>query len=159
MCHRENRKNFCQDAVATASSDPRAARRGGDSRSGRTATRARRRAGEHERRGSGGRSCSSHRLSLLPGRQALLDRLAEVAVTDAGAPLAAARVDEVPFDEAVTRAVRVLVDVGDYFIALARERNRPAPEEFHAKVAGPLRRLLSERRRKGQFARTFPVRG
>jgi AcrR family transcriptional regulator len=92
----------------------------------------------------------------FPNRQALLDRLAELAVTDAGGRLASARIEEVRVDEGVTRAVRALVDVGDYFIALARERIRPAPEEFEEHIAGPLRRLFERGQASGDIRTDVP---
>ncbi|MDQ4029004.1 MAG: TetR family transcriptional regulator, partial [Actinomycetota bacterium] len=92
----------------------------------------------------------------FPSRQALLDRLAELAVTDAGTRLASARIEEVEPDEGVTRAVRALVDVGDYFIALARERIRPAPEEFEENIAGPLRRLFERAQASGEIRADVP---
>jgi len=92
----------------------------------------------------------------FPSRQALLDRLAELAVADAGGRLASARIEEVQPDEGVTRAVRVLVDVGDYFIALARERIRPAPHEFQEKIAGPLRRLFERAQASGDIRADVP---
>jgi TetR/AcrR family transcriptional regulator, mexCD-oprJ operon repressor len=92
----------------------------------------------------------------FPSRQALLDRLAELAVTDAGTRLASARIEEVQPEEGVTRAVRALVDVGDYFIALARERIRPAPHEFQEKIAGPLRRLFERAQASGDIRADVP---
>lgn len=92
----------------------------------------------------------------FPSRQALLDRLAELAVTDAGARLAAARIDEVTPEDGVTRAVRALVDVGDYFIALAREKIRPEPDQFDARVAGPLRRLFDRGKASGAIRADVP---
>ena len=92
----------------------------------------------------------------FPSRQALLDRLAELAVSEAGTRLASARIEEVEPDEGVTRAVRALVDVGDYFIALARERIRPAPEEFQENIAGPLRRLFERAQASGEIRADVP---
>src|SRR5918911_3339110 len=57
----------------------------------------------------------------FPNRQALLDELVELAVAEAGARLAAARIDQLPVEEAVPRAVRALLDVGDAFVVIARE--------------------------------------
>lgn len=87
----------------------------------------------------------------FPNRQALLDELAELAVREADARLAAARLDEVPPEEGVTRAVRALVDVGDYFVALGRERVRPDPEQFDRGLAAPLRRLFERGQRSGDI--------
>jgi TetR/AcrR family transcriptional regulator, mexCD-oprJ operon repressor len=88
----------------------------------------------------------------FPNRQMLLDELAERALRDAGNRLKAARLDEVPVDEAVARAVRALVGVGDYLIVLARERVRPEPERFEEAIAAPLRRLF-ERGQSGKEIR------
>jgi AcrR family transcriptional regulator len=78
----------------------------------------------------------------FPNRQALLDELTQAAVTDADARLAAARIDEVAPEEGVARAVRALVDVGDAFVLLARERAGSDPERFERSLAQPLRHLL-----------------
>jgi TetR/AcrR family transcriptional regulator, mexCD-oprJ operon repressor len=78
----------------------------------------------------------------FPNRQALLDELARAAVSEAGEGLASARIDEVPPEEGVARAVRALVDVGDSFVLLARERVRSEPERFERRVTQPLRELF-----------------
>ena len=58
----------------------------------------------------------------FPNRQVLLAELAELAVRGAGDRLSSARIDEVPVDEGVARAVRALVEVGDPRGARARGR-------------------------------------
>ena len=78
----------------------------------------------------------------FPNRQALLDEMARAAVSDADQRLASARIDEVPPEEGVARAVRALVDVGDSFVLLARERVRSDPERFDRRVIQPLRQLF-----------------
>jgi AcrR family transcriptional regulator len=78
----------------------------------------------------------------FPNRQALLDELARAAVSEADEGLASARIDEVPPEEGVARAVRALVDVGDSFVLLARERVRSDPERFERRVIQPLRQLF-----------------
>ena len=78
----------------------------------------------------------------FPNRQALLDELAQAAVSDADARLASARIDEVEPEEGVIRAVRALVDVGDSFVLLARQRSRSDPERFERRVTRPLRQLF-----------------
>ena len=78
----------------------------------------------------------------FPNRQALLDELARTAVSDAEALLAAARIDEVAPEEGITRAVRALVEVGDSFVLLARERMRSDPERFERSLGRPLRRFF-----------------
>ena len=78
----------------------------------------------------------------FPSRQVLLDELADLAVGSAASRLAAARIDEISVPEGIARAVRALVDVGDPFIVLARERIRPGGEEFERAVAGRIRALI-----------------
>lgn len=93
----------------------------------------------------------------FPNRQALLDELAQLAVADAAARLAAAGLDSVPVTEAVERAVRSLVTVGDYFIVLARERVQPEPEQFEQAVAQPLRRLFERGQDSGDIRNDLPA--
>ena len=78
----------------------------------------------------------------FPNRQALLDDLAQAAVSDADARLMSARIDEVAPEEGIPRAVRALVDVGDSFVLLARDRMRSDPERFERRVIQPLRHLF-----------------
>ncbi|MDQ3889006.1 MAG: TetR/AcrR family transcriptional regulator [Actinomycetota bacterium] len=92
----------------------------------------------------------------FPSRQALLDELARLAVRDAAERLASARIDEVPAEEGVRRAIRALVDVGDYFVVLAREQVRPDEEQFEEGVAAPLRRLFERGAAAGQIRQDIP---
>src|ERR687897_3877637 len=87
----------------------------------------------------------------FPNRQALLDELARAAVSEADEGLASARIDEVPPEEGVARAVRALVDVGDSFVLLARERVRSDPDRFERRVNGPLRGLFERGQASGDF--------
>ena len=80
----------------------------------------------------------------FPNRDALLDELARAAVADVEERLQSARIDAVTPEEGIARAVRALVDTGDSFVLLARERRRSEPERFERKVVQPLR-LLFER--------------
>jgi TetR/AcrR family transcriptional regulator, mexCD-oprJ operon repressor len=93
----------------------------------------------------------------FPNRQALLDELARRAVTDAGARIAAARLDALPVPEGVARAVRSLVDIGDYFVVLARERVEPDPQEFESHLAAPLRQLLERGQADGTIRPDVPA--
>ena len=79
---------------------------------------------------------------FFPNRQALFDELAQVAVSDADARLAAARIDEVEPAEGIARAVRALVDVGDPFVLLARQRVRSDPDRFDRGITDPLLHLF-----------------
>ena len=86
----------------------------------------------------------------FPNRQALFDELALAAVNDADAGLASARIDEVAPEEGVVRAVRALVDVGDSFVLLARQRVRIRPRAFRSQghpAAARAVRARSGRRR------------
>jgi TetR/AcrR family transcriptional regulator, mexCD-oprJ operon repressor len=87
----------------------------------------------------------------FPTRQALLERLAAIAVRDAGARLAEAHLESVSPEEGVTRAVRALLEVGDYFTVLARERVRPDAADYDDRLVAPLRRLFE----RGQAAHAF----
>jgi AcrR family transcriptional regulator len=87
----------------------------------------------------------------FPNRQALLDQLIELALQDADDRFRAARLDEVPVPEAVARVVRALVEVGDPFIVLVRERARP--EAFDRVLARPLGELFERAGAEG-FVRT-----
>ena len=85
----------------------------------------------------------------FPNRQALVDELVRVALSDADALLAAARIDEVEPEEGLARAVRAVVEVGDAFVLLARERTRAEPERFERSLAEPLRGLFDRGREMG----------
>ena len=91
----------------------------------------------------------------FPNRQALLDELALVALRAADERLGSARLHEVPVEEGVTRVVRALVDVGDPFIVVARERARP--DEFERTVAAPVGRLLERGRAGGEIRDDLPL--
>ena len=92
----------------------------------------------------------------FPNRQALLDELAEAAVADADARLAAARIDEVDPEEGIARAVRALVDVGDAFVLLARERVRSDPGRYERSVTQPLRLLFERGQAAGDIRQDLP---
>jgi TetR/AcrR family transcriptional regulator, mexCD-oprJ operon repressor len=93
----------------------------------------------------------------FPSRQALLDELAMLAVADAQARLAAARLDEVPMQEGISRAVRALVEVGDAFIVLARERVQPEAGQFERSVSHPLRQLVERAQAGGDLRDDVPA--
>ncbi len=91
----------------------------------------------------------------FPSRQGLLDELAELAVNAAVARLASSRIHEVAPTEGVTRAVRALVDGGDYFVVLVRElRANPGPAE--RRLTEPLRALLERGQSAGDIREDVP---
>jgi TetR/AcrR family transcriptional repressor of mexCD-oprJ operon len=92
----------------------------------------------------------------FPSRQALLDELARLAVRDAAERLASARIDEVAAEEGVRRAIRALVDVGDYFVVLARERVQSDAQQFERGLAAPLRRLFERGAAAGEIRQDIP---
>jgi TetR/AcrR family transcriptional repressor of mexCD-oprJ operon len=87
----------------------------------------------------------------FPNRQALVDELARAAVSDADTRLTAARIDEVPPEEGIARAVRALVEVGDFFVLLTRERARSDPQRFERRVTQPVRHLFERGQAAGEI--------
>ena len=87
----------------------------------------------------------------FPNRESLLDELARAAVRDVDARLASARIDAVAPEEGIARAVRALVDVGDSFVLLARERLRSEPDAFEGGLTGPLREVFERGQAGGDF--------
>jgi TetR/AcrR family transcriptional repressor of mexCD-oprJ operon len=87
----------------------------------------------------------------FPNREALLDELAQAAVRDVDMRLASARIDAVPPQEGVARAVRALVDVGNLFIVLARERPRSGADRFERGLVEPLRQLVERGQASGDI--------
>ena len=87
----------------------------------------------------------------FPNRETLLDELARAAVSDVDARLESARIDEVAPEEGIARAVRALVDVGDGFVLLTRERLRSDPEQFERRLTQPLRGLFERGQASGDI--------
>jgi TetR/AcrR family transcriptional regulator, mexCD-oprJ operon repressor len=83
----------------------------------------------------------------FPNRRALLDDLAQMAIADVDARFRAARIDEVAPLEAVTRAVRTLVEGREYTALLIAARAGREPEGFERHVATPLRAALERAQR------------
>jgi TetR/AcrR family transcriptional repressor of mexCD-oprJ operon len=92
----------------------------------------------------------------FPTREALLDRVAAVAVADAGARLDEAHLDSVSPEEGLVRAVRAFFDVGNSFIVVARERMRVDPDQRQALVEEPLRRVFERGQDDGSFRTDVP---
>jgi TetR/AcrR family transcriptional repressor of mexCD-oprJ operon len=93
----------------------------------------------------------------FPNRRRLLEELARKATEDAHERLAGARIDEVPVEEGLSRAVRAFVDLGDAFVVLVRERDRNEAREFERLVAAPIRRLLETGRSTGRIRQDIPT--
>jgi TetR/AcrR family transcriptional regulator, mexCD-oprJ operon repressor len=92
----------------------------------------------------------------FPTRQALLDRLLEIATTDARTRLSAARLDAVRPEEALRRAVGALLDVGDYFVVLAQERLVADSRGFTSGIGGALGRVVEQAQATGGVRRDIP---
>jgi TetR/AcrR family transcriptional regulator, mexCD-oprJ operon repressor len=88
-------------------------------------------------------------------RAVLLEELARLAVARAGERMASARVDEVGAAEGIVRAVRAMLEVGDLFVVLARERVRPDAESYDRLMA-PLRRLIERGQASGELRADIP---
>jgi TetR/AcrR family transcriptional repressor of mexCD-oprJ operon len=87
----------------------------------------------------------------FPNRETLLDELAQTAVRDVDMRLASARIDAVSPQEGVARAVRALVDVGNLFVVLARERPRSGADRFERGLVEPLRQLVQRGQASGDI--------
>lgn len=77
----------------------------------------------------------------FPNREVLLHELTQTSVGDVSARLLSARICDVAPKEGVTRTVRALVEVGDSFVLLARERQRSAAR-FERELTQPVRELF-----------------
>ncbi len=89
-------------------------------------------------------------------RQALVEEVARLGAADAGERLRSARLDEVRVEEGVARAVRAMVEVGDLFLVLARERVRPDPAVFESSLGAPLRGLVERGQGMGSIRDDVP---
>lgn len=92
----------------------------------------------------------------FPNREALLDELIRTALDQVQTRLTAARIDEVAPEEGVARVVRALVEVGDLFVLLTRERARSGPGQYERKLMVPLRRLFERAQAGGDIRRDIP---
>jgi TetR/AcrR family transcriptional repressor of mexCD-oprJ operon len=88
----------------------------------------------------------------FPTREALFKALERAANEEAGRRLAEANLDQVPVDEALARATRALVAVGEHFVVLLRERRPPEPG-----FTAPLAAILERGREGGQIRTDVPL--
>jgi TetR/AcrR family transcriptional repressor of mexCD-oprJ operon len=88
----------------------------------------------------------------FPTRESLLRALEAAANEEAGRRLEEANLDQVPVEEALARATRALVAVGEHFIVLLRERRPPEPG-----FTAPLVALIERGREGGQIRSDVPV--
>ena len=69
--------------------------------------------------------------------------------------ISSARINEVQTGEAISRVTRALVEVGDAFIVVARERARPA--EFDRTLVDPLTRFFGRSQAAGDLRDDLPA--
>jgi TetR/AcrR family transcriptional regulator, mexCD-oprJ operon repressor len=93
----------------------------------------------------------------FPSRDDLLAELARRATRDAGTRLSAARVDEVAPSDGIRRSVRALIEAGDGFVVIARERVQPDAKEQERLVVAPLRRLIERGQAAGELRADVPA--
>ena len=93
----------------------------------------------------------------FPNREALFEALGRVAVEEAGERLRAGRLEQVAVPEAVERAVRALVVVGDSFVVVSRQSARPDPAQFESQIASPLRELIERAQFLGEMRSDLPA--
>jgi TetR/AcrR family transcriptional repressor of mexCD-oprJ operon len=88
----------------------------------------------------------------FPTREALLQELETAANEEAGRRLAEANLHQAPIEEALARAIRALVGVGEHFLVLLRERRPPEPG-----FTAPLAALIERGREDGRLREDIPV--
>jgi TetR/AcrR family transcriptional regulator, mexCD-oprJ operon repressor len=88
----------------------------------------------------------------FPTREALLQALEAAANAEAGQRLAEAHLDQAPIEEALARAIRALVGVGEHFLVLLRERRPPEPG-----FTAPLAALIERGRDSGHIRSDVPI--
>lgn len=76
-------------------------------------------------------------------RQALEDGVVAAGLLKAEEGLRSGRIEEIAVHDGIRRAVRALLDVGDAFVVMTRRRAAEPLADFDARVAAPLRRMLS----------------
>ncbi len=87
----------------------------------------------------------------FPNREVLLHELTQASMGDVGARLLSAGICEVAPEEGICRTVRALVEVGDSFVLLARERRRPDAERFVRELTWPVRELFERGQASGDI--------
>jgi TetR/AcrR family transcriptional regulator, mexCD-oprJ operon repressor len=90
-------------------------------------------------------------------RQALEEAVVKGGVEQAEAGLRSGRIEEVGLHEGIRRAVRALHETGAALVVILRRRSAGGVEEFDARVAGPLRRLLHAGQRAGEIRDDVPT--
>src|SRR5215207_10868003 len=92
----------------------------------------------------------------FPNRETLLDELARSAVLDVEERLTSARIDAVPPEEGIARAVRALLDAGAPFALLVRRHPQSEPERLERSVMRPLRELFERGQADGDVRADIP---
>ena len=87
----------------------------------------------------------------FPTREALLEALTRMGLTEAGDRLAEAKLESVPPLEALARAIRTIVAVGDRYIVLLEAQVPISPAASERAVVAPLRRVIERGQAEGVF--------
>jgi AcrR family transcriptional regulator len=93
----------------------------------------------------------------FPTREALLNALADDALGEVAARIAAAGLDQVPVPEALQRLLRALLAVGDRYVILLDEntalRGRDTADDAHQDVVAPMQTLFQRGQDDGTLRR------
>lgn len=92
----------------------------------------------------------------FPSRDVLLDEMVRTALDEVEGRLGSARIEAVAPEEGLRRAVRTLVEMGDRFVVLIRERGRAQPERYQRTLIVPLRQVLERAQRSGDIREDIP---
>jgi TetR/AcrR family transcriptional repressor of mexCD-oprJ operon len=93
----------------------------------------------------------------FPTREALLEALTQMGLADAGNRLAEAKLESVPPLEALARAIRTLVFVGDRYIVLLEAQVQLDPAASERAVIAPLRRVIERGQADGSIRSDIDV--
>ena len=85
----------------------------------------------------------------FPTREALLEALTQMGLTEAGDRLAEAKLESVPPLEALARAIRTIVVVGDRYIVLLEAQVPISPAASERAVVAPLRSVIERGQAEG----------
>ena len=91
----------------------------------------------------------------FPTREALLEALTQMALTEASDRLAEAKLESVPPLEALARVIRTLVFVGDRYIVLLEAQVALDPATSERAVVAPLRRVIERGQTDGVIRTDF----
>ena len=92
----------------------------------------------------------------FPSRQELLEEVGRRAVVEVSARLRSSRLEEVPVEEGIARALRALVEAGDLFVVLTRQRTGSIERTVRRQLDAPLRSLVGRGQHQGVIRDDVP---